>query len=251
MEWTNKIGRNVETDLFNHGAYRTANLMAIVSSSTLDAFGKERMNVMGKILRLELQQIHPTQVTAGMLEIEEKRKHFASLSADELKHALKATPIPVVVGRNGTHFATDHHHLARALSDAQIEHAYAEIIADLSSIKGDAFWLEMATKGWVHPYDEFGLLHGVAAIPTHVSGLIDDPYRSLASFVRDAGGYTKTPEPFADFQWAAFFRTRIRLWTTTFEFNAAVQQAVHLAKSPDALVLPGFNARSKVTRSKP
>jgi hypothetical protein len=84
---------------------------------------------MGKILRLELQQIHPTQVTAGMLEVEEKRKHFASLSADELKRALKATPIPVVLGRDGTQFATDHHYLARALSDAKIEHAYVEIMA--------------------------------------------------------------------------------------------------------------------------
>jgi len=205
---------------------------------------------MGKILRLQLQQIHPTQVTAGMLEVEEKRNHFASLSADELKRALKAAPIPVVLGRDGAHFATDHHHLARALSDAQIEHAYVEIMADLSNPKGDAFWLEMAAKGWVHPYDELGILHGVAAIPKQVSGLIDDPYRSLAAFVRDAGGYIKTPEPFADFQWAAFFRTRIRLWTTTFQFTAAVQQAVHLARSPDALVLPGFNGRAKVTKSK-
>jgi hypothetical protein len=92
---------------------------------------------MGKILRLDLQQIHPTQITAGMLEVEEKRKHFASLSADELKRALKAAPIPVVLGRDGTQFATDHHYLARALSDAKIEHAYVEIMADISNLMRD------------------------------------------------------------------------------------------------------------------
>jgi len=199
--------------------------------------------IMQKLVRLELQQIHPTQLTAGMLEVEEKRKHFASLSADALKRELKAAPIPAVMGRDGAHFAIDHHHLARALFDAKIEHAYVSVAADLSKLRGEAFWLEMAAKRWVHPYDEHGILHGIAAIPSQVSGLIDDPYRSLSAFVRNAGGYLKTPEPFAEFQWADFFRTRIRLWTTPCQFTAAVQQGVHLAYSPDALVLPGFIRR--------
>nr|WKF55633.1 hypothetical protein HUO10_000077 [Paraburkholderia busanensis] len=48
---------------------------------------------MGKQVRLELEQLHPTQVTAGMLEVDEKRKHFASLSPDELKRALSDAKI--------------------------------------------------------------------------------------------------------------------------------------------------------------
>jgi hypothetical protein len=200
---------------------------------------------MRKLIRLEVQHIHPTQVTAGMLEVAEKRKHFASLSAEQLKPVLKAAPIPTVLGRNGIHFAIDHHHLARALSDAGIEYAYVSLMDDLSGLKGEAFWLAMAARRWVHPYDENGILHGVAALPGHVSGLIDDPYRSLSAFARDAGGYIKTPEPFAEFQWADFFRTRVRLWTTPFQFQSAVEQAVHLAKSPDALVLPGFKAKTR------
>jgi hypothetical protein len=71
--------------------------------------------------------------------------------------------------------------------------------------------------------DEHGILRGVAAIPSNVAGLIDDPYRSLAAFVRNAGGYIKTPEPSAGFQWADFFRTRVRLWSTSFQFSAAVR----------------------------
>jgi hypothetical protein len=58
------------------------------------------------------------QVTAGLFEVEEKCKHFALLSADELRNALKAAPIPVVLGFE-THFVIDHRRLGRALSDGQ------------------------------------------------------------------------------------------------------------------------------------
>lgn len=201
-------------------------------------------------IKMDLRKIRPTQITAGLLEVNEKRKHYESLSGNALKDALKAVPIPAVAGPDGAHFATDHHHLARALSDAKIDYAYVEVIADLSKFEGDAFLLQMAAKRWVHPYDEHGILHGVAAIPKEVSELIDDPYRSLSAFVRNGGGYNKTPEPFAEFQWADFFRTRVRLWTTLSQVNAAVAQGIHLAQSPDALVLPGFIAAPKVKNPK-
>ena len=120
---------------------------------------------------------------------------------------------------------TDHHHLARALSDAQIEHAYAQIMADLSNQRR-CLLARNGGQGMGIPLRRARDIGRSAAISKQVSSLIDDSYRSLAAFVRDTGGYTKTPEPFADFQWAAFFRTRIRMWTTTFQFTAAVQQAV-------------------------
>ncbi|WP_408193143.1 ParB/Srx family N-terminal domain-containing protein [Paraburkholderia strydomiana] len=56
------------------------------------------------------------------------------------------------------------------------------------------------------PNDEHGILRALSAIPDGVSGLTDDPYRSLAAFVRDAGGYVRTPEPFAQFQWRSVER---------------------------------------------
>lgn len=62
--------------------------------------------------------------------------------------------------------------------------------------------------------------------------------------MRKAGGYGKTPEPFAEFQGAAFYRTRISMWTNEFQFNAAVDQGVHLAWSADARTLPGFKPRA-------
>jgi hypothetical protein len=134
--------------------------------------------------------------------------------------------------------------LARAPWEGGITKAFATVVEDLSRLAEGKFWDTVIERWWVHPYDERGILRAISAIPDEVSGLSDDPFRSLAAFVRDAGGYIKTPEPFADFQWAAFYRTRIPMWTNEFQFNAAVEQGVHLAWSPDARTLPGFKPRA-------
>lgn len=126
--------------------------------------------------------------------------------------------------------------------------AFAEVVEDFSSLPDLRFWDAVIERRWVHPYDERGILRALSVIPDDVSGLTDDPYRSLAAFVREAGGYFKTPEPFAEFQWAAFYRTRIPMWTNPFQFKAAVEQGVHLAHSPDARTLPGFTPRGRESR---
>lgn len=38
------------------------------------------------------------------------------------------------------------------------------------------------------------------------AGLKDDPFRSVAAFTRYAGGYHKSPQPFAEFRWANHLR---------------------------------------------
>jgi hypothetical protein len=78
------------------------------------------------------------------------------------------------------------------------------------------------------------------AIPKHLEDLRDDVYRSLAGFVRSAGGYDKTPTAFAEFLWADFFRHRIRVGPTEEDFNRAVEEARVMAKSAAARDLPGF-----------
>lgn len=190
--------------------------------------------------KISISQLRPTQITVGMLEVDEKCRYLRSLDAAGLKRELKAQPIPTVLGLREWHFVIDHHHLARALVDADIDTAYVAVTEDLSSLDEDAFWDTMIAHHWVHPYDDEGKLHGLLALPRHISGMIDEPYRSLAAFVRKAGGYAETPEPLADFMWADFFRTRVRMWKTPEQFRAAVAQGVHLARSPDARVLPGF-----------
>ena len=203
--------------------------------------------MMVKTMSVRIEQLRPMQATVGMLEVNAKKKHLAQLDEKTLKAFLKGAPIPTVIGKHDSHYVIDHHHLARALLDAGITKAFAMVADDLSDLPEDKFWDTVIERQWVHPYDERGILRALSAIPDKISALSDDPYRSLAAFVRDAGGYLKTPSPFAEFQWAEFYRTRIPMWTNEFQFKAAVEQGVHLAWSPDARTLPGF--RTQVRKS--
>lgn len=198
---------------------------------------------MASITSIGIEQLRPLQATVGMLEVDAKRKRLLAMDAKSLKAFLKSAPIPTVIGKRERHYVIDHHHLARALWDGGITKAFVEVAADLSQLPDEKFWDTVIAKRWVHPVDERGILRAISAIPDEISALIDDPYRSLAAFVRGAGGYLKTPEPFAEFQWADFYRTRIPMWTSESQFNAAVEQSVHLAWSPDARTLPGFRSR--------
>ncbi|WGS54130.1 ParB/Srx family N-terminal domain-containing protein [Paraburkholderia sp. D15] len=200
---------------------------------------------MAKTTTVRIEQLRPMQATVGMLEVDAKKKRLLQLDEKALKTFLKAAPIPTVIGRGDRHYVIDHHHLARALWDGGITRAFAAVVEDLSSLSEDKFWDTVIERQWVHPYDEHGILRAISAIPDEVSALADDPYRSLAAFVRDAGGYLKTPAPFAEFQWAAFYRTRVPMWTTEYQFHAAVEQGVHLASSPDARTLPGFRKQGR------
>ncbi len=80
------------------------------------------------------------------------------------------------------------------------------------------------------------------ALPKHIDQLRDDPYRSLAGYVRNAGGYEKTPTAFAEFLWADFFRPRVRIGPTRADFEVAVKKALTLAGSKEASKLPGYKS---------
>jgi hypothetical protein len=70
--------------------------------------------------------------------------------------------------------------------------------------------------------------------------LADDVYRSLAGYVRNAGGYDKSPLAFAEFVWADFFRRNIAIESVKADFHGAVLAGVTLAKGSRAKALPGF-----------
>ena len=195
---------------------------------------------MATIHESALQDLHPTQLTVGMIEVHDKKKHLASLKSGAQRDFLAAHPIPAVKGPGGRLFITDHHHLGRAALDAGLSTAFFEVEADLSASAGDAFWAEMNRNQWVHPLDANGVRHYYQSIPGHLSHLVDDVYRSLAGYVRNAGGYQKTPTAFAEFVWADFFRRNVPIEDVTKDFAASVKVATTLAQSPIAKALPGF-----------
>jgi len=98
----------------------------------------------------------------------------------------------------------------------------------------------MDCRGWCHPYDADGKRCDFDAIPSSLTGLVDDPFRSLAGALRLAGGYAKDTAPFSEFQWADFLRRRLNRKFIEKNFDKALMQAFELSKDVSADYLPGW-----------
>jgi hypothetical protein len=134
----------------------------------------------------------------------------------------------------------DHHHLARALHDEGVVEVAVTVVADLSSLEPSAFWFYLDNRAWMYLYDAEGERQDRKALPKHVSGLVDDPFRSLAGALRRAGGYAKDVTPFSEFFWADFLRRRMKRKQAEKHPEAALDEALRLAKSLEADYLPGW-----------
>ena len=189
----------------------------------------------------KVKELHPTQMSVGMIEVQKKEKKIKHMDKDELEQYERGHPEPTVIGPEGVLYIIDHHHLARALYEQDVKHTYCYIQLNLSNLDETQFWQVMVNNSWVFPYNENG--RGplpFSMIPSSVAGLKDDPYRSLAGEVRDDGGYQKSEAPFSEFLWADFFRSRISRQDLEDDFDHAVKKGVKLAHSPEAQNLPGY-----------
>jgi len=192
------------------------------------------------LVDVEVLALRPTQMTAGFAEIAYKRSQWAALGKKERRGVLKSHWFPAVLGPRASYYIVDHHHLALASHQEEVEHVSVMQLADYSYLELDVFWRVMETRSWVHPYDRSGKRCPVAAIPASVTGLRDDPHRSLAGFLRSAGGYAKDTSPFAEFLWADYLRSHIRRAQIEKSMDDAVREALGLARSPLARYLPGW-----------
>ena len=195
---------------------------------------------MSKLQHAPVITLCPTQLTVGFIEVDAKKKKLQSLSSKDQADFLAAHPMPVVIGPAQRMYITDHHHLARAAYDLKIKEACFEVEDDLSALTQDIFWIHMEKESWVHPLDHNGVKHRYELIPKTLDKLVDDVYRSVAGFVRDAGGYDKTHTAFAEFIWADYFRRNIAIEDVRADFASAVRDAKRLARSPRAKRIPGF-----------
>jgi hypothetical protein len=200
---------------------------------------------MAKLHEVEIHRLRPTQITVGMIEVHDKRDKLLSLKKSEQQEFLEAHAIPAVWGPDGKLYITDHHHLGRACDEAGVETGFFLVEDDFSNLTIAQFWPKMAAAHWVHPIDQAGKPRPFEDLPDHLQKLVDDPYRSLAGYVRDAGGYEKTPTAFAEFLWADFFRPRVVIGTTRPDFHESVDHAMKIATSPDAAHLPGYKGTQK------
>jgi hypothetical protein len=189
---------------------------------------------------VKIADLRPTQMTVGYREVEEKRRHWRAQAASKQPEYLGQHMVPVIMGPKNRPYVIDHHHLARALHDEGVESVLTNVVANLSALSKDSFWVVVDNRGWCHPYDADGERRDFADIPTSIAEMEDDPFRSVAGELRRAGGYAKDTTPFSEFLWADFLRRRIKRKAVEADFEAVIAHALELARSKDANYLPGW-----------
>ncbi|MBA2935925.1 chromosome partitioning protein ParB [Sphingomonas sp. CGMCC 1.13654] len=187
-----------------------------------------------------IDDLRPTQMTVGYREVERKRREWRARKDKDGGDYLGRHMIPVVSGPKKRYWMIDNHHLARALHEEGVGKVLVRVIADLDHLDKSLFLTFMDNRNWVHPFDAEGRRHKLGRIPHHVSGLADDPYRSLAGELRRAGGYAKDDTPFSEFLWADFLRRHVSVDTLEEDFAKAVEQALAIARTSPAAYLPGW-----------
>jgi hypothetical protein len=189
---------------------------------------------------VEIKDLRPTQITVGMREVEAKRQRWREKSSKKADVFLVRHMIPVVKGPKQRLYLIDHHHLTRALYEENVKSVHVIVIANLSNLDQEAFWVYLDNRAWLHPFDDQGRRCNYSDIPKAISHLVDDPFRSLAGELRRIGGFAKDTTAFSEFLWADALRRRMKRKFVEQDFEHALEKAMQLAKSKEADYLPGW-----------
>jgi hypothetical protein len=185
--------------------------------------------------------LHPAQVALGYREVEYRIQQFQAMTSDELDAYLLEHFLPVVIAPDRLPYVVDHHHRARAIQMTGLRKTvYVKVWENCKDWSRAEFWQLMQEKAWVYPYDKDGQRVDLEAIPSSLDQLQDDPYRSLAWGVLQAGGYARSDVPFQEFLWGNYFRQHLSFENTEAGFQRAVNEALQLCRSSAASHLPGY-----------
>ena len=196
----------------------------------------------GGTYEVDIDDVRPTQFAVGFKEIQLKVRDIErAIAKGELKELKWKKRGLAVVGPNGLLYLVDGHHFARALLEAGKKSMLVKVKKDYSDLGWAEFWKKMRKKDYCYLVDENGVERDVADLPKSFKALKDDRYRALAWLVREADGYENLTEPFQEFRWAEFFRTRVRFTGSSYEsWEKALLKAMELAASREAKNLPGY-----------
>jgi hypothetical protein len=195
----------------------------------------------GALCRVKIRGLLPLQSRVGMLNVREKEKRIerekAKGEAKLQSYLQKKRPL-VIVGPGKAIYLLEHHHLVRALANLGYESVVVEVAEDLSWRSWAQFRARLEKKEWGCPLN--GNIPPMGTLPTSISALADDPYRSLADRVHDEDGFKDSEVPFSECRWADFFRSRIVLKDgSSASIEAALEKALGVAKSKESKDLPG------------
>lgn len=206
----------------------------------------------GEKCRLQIKDLHPTQSDVGMAEVNFRRGRFHELKDHKkaLRSFLKKNRLRVVIGPAGEFFLIDGHHRATAMVKEHLSDVYVRIEANFKGTDPEKFWQTMEKKKWTWLKDRAGNNVLPEQLPRRIGALGDNPYRSLAWAVMRSQAVRDSNIPFAEFEWAEYFRQHIRPQDIEKDFDAAVAKAVDLALDTKARYLPGYvPLREKAVRN--
>lgn len=184
-----------------------------------------------KILKKDILKLKPTQYCVGFEEVDSKVQKLLKMTAKQRRKHQEGKTIPVVIGPGKEFYMVDHHHAARACWEAGVKKVNVVVIADFSKMSVYKFWRTMTVKGWVYPWIlGTKLPWQFETLPQDIRGMLDDPYRSLAWAVKEAGGFAKSEVPFFEFAWANLFRNKIEPKLVRNNFELATRKAIKIAK---------------------
>ncbi len=199
---------------------------------------------MANVFKVSILKLKPTQFAVGFLEIDTKVREWRKLGRKALHAKVAKRPVPVVISPWGEYCIVDRHHFVLVCHHLGLKKVRCEVVADFSrsNLSYPLFWRRLARKGYAHLYDQFGDgIRSAFYLPNDIRGMADDPYRSLAWMVREAGGYRKTELKFSEFEWAGYFRKRKLLDRDGKRgLKEAVKRGFRLARLPAARGLPGY-----------
>jgi hypothetical protein len=100
-----------------------------------------------------ITKLRPTQITVGMQEVKAKRKRWREEGDTKGAEFLGKHMIPVILGPKQRHYVIDHHHLALALHEEGVKDILVTVVANLSKLEKDTFWVVLDNRSWMHPFD--------------------------------------------------------------------------------------------------
>jgi hypothetical protein len=141
----------------------------------------------------------------------------------------------------------DRHHRLRGLIeiDPRAE-AFGYVVLQLAGLDRHGVLEELHSRGWLYLYDGRGLGPlPPSALPDSLTGLQDDPYRSLVWKLKKEGLIDPAPLiPFHEFRWAAWLRRRPLPPFNSSELEPALASARTLVRSSAAAHLAGWKGRT-------
>ena len=196
---------------------------------------------MAERVEVEVRSLRPTQITVSMVHVNEARAQLRmALARHQLRDFLTWREVRGVRGPRGEVYVIDPHSIARALVDEGVERCLVLIEQDLSGVVSDRFWVAMERKGWVLPVDAAGRRRAYSAVPRDFFLLEDDPYRTLALRIRDAGATNEWEGGAAEVAWAGFLRLHVSAAQAAAGDEATLRTAPDRARSEAARRLPGW-----------